>query len=182
MPPTSTYTEAELVHLLRQRADNGFNYLYHHYSAALLTVIRNFVPHSPEVAEELLQEVYIRVFRKIDLYDANKSRLYTWMAQIARNLCIDELRKQKMVAGSKNQLTESDVDELVATPAANPDRIGMAALLTRLPAGEKDALTLAYMQGHTQQEISELLAVPLGTVKSRMRNGLKKLRELIGER
>jgi RNA polymerase sigma-70 factor (ECF subfamily) len=175
-----TYDESELVQLLNQRSQDGFSYLYTHYSGALFGIITNLVSDTQGV-EDVLQEVFVRIFRKIELYDAGKSRLFTWMAQIARNAAIDWLRQHKHLPGAKNQMEPDDVSETVQTQLFNPDHIGLAHWVSQLEEAERTAVRLAYFEGLTQEEISKQTDTPLGTVKSRIRSGLRKLRLMMKE-
>src|SRR5215217_5978773 len=88
-----TYGEAELVALLQSHNNQAFTYLYDHYSNALYGIINQIVP-DPEFANDVLQEVFVNIWRKIDSYDDSKGRLFTWMLNIARNASIDKLRSK----------------------------------------------------------------------------------------
>jgi RNA polymerase sigma-70 factor (ECF subfamily) len=175
----ATYTEAALLQLLRQRSEAGFDYLYTHYSGALLQVISGILPDQ-SVAEDVLQEVFVRIYQKLHLYDEQKSRLYTWMAQIARNAAIDKHRQQQNRPGLHNQKPLESVHD--AVESTNPDTADIRFWVNKLDKPEKEVVVLAYLQGFTQEEIGQLLNTPLGTVKSRVRSGLKKLRQMMTER
>jgi RNA polymerase sigma-70 factor (ECF subfamily) len=172
------YTEAELIALLKQRQQTGFAYLYDHYSTALNGIILTIV-HDQAAAEDVLQEVFVRIFRKIEQYDANKSRLYTWVAQIARNAAIDWTRKEEHQPAAINQKAPEDVPH--GTTGLNADLADMHKWINQLARPEQEVIVLAYLQGYTQEEISERLAIPLGTVKSRVRSGLLKLRKMMSD-
>jgi RNA polymerase sigma-70 factor (ECF subfamily) len=171
-----TYTEAELVILLQTRSEEGFSYLYDHYSGAISGIIFS-VLHDLTATEDVLQEVFVRIFRKVELYDAEKSRLYTWMAQIARNAAIDWKRKTGNQAGGINQKPLEDVS--IAVTSTNTDVADVRRWIIKLGKPEQEVLVLAYLEGHTQEEIGQILQIPLGTVKSRIRSGLLKLRTLM---
>jgi len=173
------YTEADLLQLLRQRSESGFDYLYTHYSGALLQIIGAIVQDASS-AEDVLQEVFVRIYQKLHLYDEQKSRLYTWMAQIARNAAIDRHRQQQNRPGLHNQKPLESVHDTVE--GANPDTADVRFWVNKLDKPEKEVVVLAYLQGFTQEEIGQLLNTPLGTVKSRIRSGLKKLRQMMTER
>ena len=79
-----TYGEDELVSLLRQRSDNSFGYLYDNYSGPLLGIVSSIVADH-ETARDVLQEVFVNIWKKIESYDSSKGRLFTWMMNIARN-------------------------------------------------------------------------------------------------
>ncbi len=93
MPETQKYTETDLILLLRQREQSAFSYLYDNYSGALYGIILSIVPDK-ELANDVLQEVFVKIWRQVDSYDASKGRLFTWMMNIARNASIDMLRSK----------------------------------------------------------------------------------------
>ncbi len=177
MKQAEQYTEAQLVSLLQARKQEAFAYLYDHYSGALNAIIYAVVGDAT-VAEDVLQEVFIRIFRKIELYDHSKSRLYTWMAQIARNAAIDWMRKTGNQPSVVNQKAPEDVPTQAST-SFNPDTTDVRQWIAKLPKPEQQVVILAYLEGHTQEEISQLLQTPLGTIKSRVRSGLVKLRTMM---
>ncbi len=90
---TVTYSEQELITALKARDDQAFSYLYDHYSGSLYSIILQIVK-SPETASDVLQEVFINIWRKIESYDPLKGRLFTWMLNISRNASIDMLRSK----------------------------------------------------------------------------------------
>ncbi|HRG93075.1 MAG TPA: sigma factor, partial [Chitinophagaceae bacterium] len=93
MNQTTTYGETELVALLQERNGQAFSYLYDNYSGALLGVIGGIITDR-DLAGDVLQNVFVNIWRKIDLYDPSKGRLFTWMLNIARNAAIDEVRSR----------------------------------------------------------------------------------------
>jgi len=163
------------VILLRQKRQEGFAYLYDNYSSALYSLILTIVS-GREQANDVLQEVFIKVWRQIENYDENKGRLYTWMMQIARNAAIDHLRTREHKEGRKNQeLTESVYEH--GSADFNPDKIGLRQIVNNLKSEYKELVELSYFHGLTQEEISRSLNIPLGTVKTRLRTALIQLRE-----
>src|SRR5476649_2115117 len=89
----TTYNEEELVLLLKQQSREAFNYLYKQYSAVLYGVV-NKVVYDEQTAQDVLQDVFVKIWTNIDQYDAKKGRIYTWMINIARNAAIDKLRSK----------------------------------------------------------------------------------------
>lgn len=178
MPGTPSYTENELVSLLKQRTQSAFGYLYDNYSAALYGVIASIV-QDRELANDVLQEVFIKVWRQIDQYDAEKGKLFTWLMNISRNASIDTLRSKSYNTQKQNQPLNPDV--YTAAGAINPDtdKIGLRKIIGNLKEDYKILIELAYFQGYTQDEISKLLNIPLGTVKTRLRNALIQLKEYV---
>ena len=176
---TQTYTEQQLVALLKSRDSRAFSYLYDNYSGALYTVV-NQVVGDLELANDILQEVFINIWRKIDSYDSAKGRLFTWMLNIARNASIDTLRSRSYQNSQKNQSLPDGGDWNSGKPALlNVDNIGFRKVLERLKKEHRTLIDLAYFKGYTHEEIAEIENIPLGTVKTRIRNALLQLREYL---
>ena len=142
-----------------------------------LTIVRQ-----PPIAEEVAQETFARVFRHAGNYDARKGRVSTWLLSIARNLAIDVTRMKRLdpvdpeVIAAEVSLTshEPPADEMGMQP---DEREQLRSAITELPDDQKRALVLAAYMGRTAREISDLDDVPLGTVKTRIRTAMLKLRE-----
>lgn len=171
------YTEDELVLLLKQRTQSAFNYLYDNYSSALYTVIISIL-QDRELASDVLQEVFIKIWRQIEQYDAEKGRLFTWMINIARNASIDTLRSKSYSTQKQNRELTENVYSAAGTSNIETDKIGLRKLIMNLKDEQKVLVELTYFQGYTQEEISKLLNIPLGTVKTRLRSALIQLRAL----
>jgi RNA polymerase sigma factor (sigma-70 family) len=175
---TQLYSEEQLVELLRAGNNSGFVHLYLHYSWALYGIIHAIVPER-DLADDILQEVFINIFRKINTYDESKSKLFTWMARIARNFSIDTLQ-------SKNYRNrQMNVDLYEANELAEPfqigniDHSGLRGIVLKLEPKYSNLLELNYFYGFTSLEISKMLDMPLGTVKTRIRTGLLQLRKIL---
>ncbi len=173
------YSEQDLVALLKQRSNQAFSYLYDNYSGALFAVILNIVPDR-DLASDVLQEVYVNIFRKIESYDASKSRIYTWMLNIARNEAIDTVRSKGYRNSQQNREVTEAVYENAGSVNQNIDQIGLRKLLENIKPEYRELIDLSYFKGLTQDEISKLQGIPLGTVKTRLRAALSQLRGLIG--
>jgi RNA polymerase sigma factor (sigma-70 family) len=164
--------------MLKQRQQPAFNYLYDHYSASLYSVILSIVPDK-ELANDVLQEVFIKIWRQIDTYDTNKGRLFTWMLNVARNASIDIVRSKNFQQSQQNrELTES-VYEAGGSTHTDIDKIGLRKIVHKLKEDYKVLVELSYFQGYTQDEISKMLSIPLGTVKTRLRTALIQLKQVI---
>ena len=177
MAPRTTYLESELVSLLKGRDPAAFNYLYDHYSSALYGVILPIVNEN-EIANDILQEVFLSIWKKIDTYDASKGRLFTWMLNIARNASIDVLRSKSFQNSRKNQPLAETVNwgNSYQVFQPDPETIGLHKLLEKLKEEHRVLIELAYFKGYTHEEIAEIEGLPLGTVKTRIRNALIQLR------
>jgi RNA polymerase sigma factor (sigma-70 family) len=180
MGSVTTYAESELVSLLKSRDSKAFSYLYDNYSASLYTVITQLVGDI-EVANDVLQEVFINIWRKIESYDPAKGRLFTWMLNIARNASIDTLRSRSYQNTSKNQSLQDNNEwgGPGSVPSVNVDNIGLKKVIERLKKEHRVLIDLAYFKGYTHEEIAQIEDIPLGTVKTRIRNALVQLREYL---
>ncbi len=178
MNPKTTYSEQELVALLQQRNEKAFGYLYDHYSGALYGIV-NAIVTDKEIASDVLQNVFVNIWKKIESYDASKGRLFTWMLNIARNAAIDEVRSKGYRDAKKNQPMTETGD--VAGPVTGPvvDDVGLRRVLTKLKEEWRVLVDLSYFQGFTHEEIAKILNIPLGTVKTRIRTALIQLRTMI---
>ena len=173
-----TYTEQELILALKAGNEQAFSYLYDNYSGSLYSIILQIVK-IPETANDVLQEVFINIWRKIASYDPVKGRLFTWMLNISRNASIDMLRSKSYQNNQKNQEITDNVygkDQVSQTPV---DSIGLGRYMVKLRPEQRVLIELAYFKGYTQEEIAEIEDIPLGTVKTRIRNALLQLRDYL---
>ncbi len=175
---TTTYSEQELVALLQQRNEKAFAYLYDNYSGALFGIIHSIVTDR-EIANDVLQHVFINIWRKIESYDSSKGRLFTWMLNIARNSAIDEIRSKGFRDSQKNQSLSGNVDVAAVVTTPSIDDVGLRKLLTKLKEELRVLVDLSYFQGFTHEEIAKMMNIPLGTVKTRIRSALIQLRTMI---
>ena len=182
MPRTNKYTEEELIMLLQSGDRSAFEYLYDHYSGALNTVIFKLISDQ-QLAEDILQEAFVKIWNNFSSYDSSKGRLFTWMLNITRNLAIDTIRSKSF----KNQSKIRDAETAVSYTSNNIDEnnkfdaIGIRQQARLLKEDQKQVIELSYFEGFTQEEISKKLGIPLGTVKTRMRTAISVLRKLLQE-
>ncbi|MBC6996528.1 sigma-70 family RNA polymerase sigma factor [Neolewinella lacunae] len=168
-----------VLRLLQQRDQEGMRQLFKHYGGALLSIIDPVI-RQPEVSEEVLHDVLLKIWENIGAYDAEKSRLFTWMARIARNAAIDRIRSKSFRKQSKTEAFDVTVrthNELSQTPSM--DHIGVSKLLTRLDDNHRSIIELLYLRDFTQTEAAEELGLPLGTIKTRARRAILQLRTLL---
>ncbi|HTE25154.1 RNA polymerase sigma factor [Flavitalea sp.] len=178
MGTTITYTEHQLVSLLKQRDNKAFEYLYDNYSGALYNIVMQIL-NDVDLSNDVLQEVFVNIWRKIESYDSIKGRLFTWMLNITRNAAIDVLRSKSYQNSQKNQSIseQSEFDIGGKTSQLNVDNIGVRKVLEKLKVEQRVLIELAYFKGYTHEEIAEIESIPLGTVKTRIRSALIQLRE-----
>jgi len=171
--------EQALVEKLLQKDKEAFSYLYDNYSAALLGVIMRILGNK-DFAEEVLQDTFMKIWKKIDTYSTSKGRLYTWMFNIARNLAIDKIRSREY---SQMSVTDTIDDLERNTPEyeySNQINYFSDELLKYLNPAQSLVINLMYFQGYTSEDVSKEYNIPLGTVKSRVRASLKRLRSIHG--
>lgn len=175
-----TYSEPELIAALKGREESACSYLYDHYSAALFGVILKIVVQQ-QSAEDILQETFLKIYRNIAQYDASKGRLFTWMLHIARNTAIDAMRSKDFRQQDKIRTLDADVNKDAAAASTVPfvDHLGLDRVILSLKEDQRRVIDLAYFKGYTQEEIAKELVIPLGTVKTRIRNALIELRKLL---
>ena len=178
---TTYNTEQELVLALKRKDNQAFSTLYDNYAGALYSIIKQIITDNAELAGDVLQEVFINIYRKIDTYDQTKGRLFTWMLNIARNASIDALRSKSYQNSQKNQSLPDNVYKAAANQSIqlNIDNIGLKKVLEKLRPEHRVLVELAYFKGFTHEEIAEMMSMPLGTVKTRIRNALLQLREYL---
>lgn len=171
--------ESDLVHLLKSSDKHGFEYLYSNYSAALYGVVSRIVKDQ-NIADELLQDAFVKIYQKVGTYDASKGKLFTWMLNLTRNLSIDKLRSKEMSQQRKSDAVGDSVYKLDRESNSMPtDHIGVKELLEQLDDNQKQVMQLVYFDGYTQAEAAEELELPLGTVKTRVRSALQHFRKTL---
>jgi RNA polymerase sigma-70 factor (ECF subfamily) len=174
-----TLSEPELVQAILTKDKSGAEALYDMYSSSLYGVIFRIVQHE-EIAEDLLQDTFIRIWNSFSSYDATKGRLFTWMVNVARNIAIDKTRSKEFRNSSKTEDLENNVLTLdkQINSEINPEVIGLKDLVEKLKPEHKIILDLVYFEGFTHVEVAEKLEIPLGTVKTRLRNAIITLRKV----
>ncbi len=180
MEETTKYSEDELVLLLKNSDRTVFEYLYDHYSGALNGIIFKMV-NDKELSEDILQEAFLKIWNNFSSYDASKGRLFTWMLNITRNLTIDTIRSKSYKKQLKTQNNENAIVFTSNNINENErfDSLGIRKQTAFLKKDQKEVIDLAYFEGWTQEEISQKLNIPLGTVKTRMRTAISVLRKLL---
>lgn len=151
--------------------------LYDHYGDALYGIILRIVGREADAAE-VLQDTFVKIWDKGASYDPERGRLFTWMLNIARNLAINR-RNSK---GFRQQTDVQTDDKLVylsdASRQTQPDTVDVKGMLQKIDPKYQMVISLLYLRGYTQQEVSDRLQIPLGTVKSRVKIGLRELKKL----
>ncbi|MES2706037.1 MAG: sigma-70 family RNA polymerase sigma factor [Verrucomicrobiota bacterium] len=186
MKPTDAETDdADLVRRVALRDSEAFTLLYDRHSTLLYSVALKILADHEE-ARDVLQQVFLTLHEKAAGYDPALGRPAAWLATMARNRSIDRcrsLKRQREYAERiRLETPPADYPPHSSAEIHNNDEIAfLHEAVARLPEDQRQALQLAYFSGLTQQEISETLSQPLGTVKARIRRGLLKLREALDE-
>lgn len=181
--------DPDLVDLMAVGNAQALETLYDRYSRIVFSFALRILG-DPASAEELLQEVFFRAWQQASRFSANRGSFVTWLLSITHNMAIDEIRKRQrrpqradsadpvlMLANVTD--TGPSVEEYAVLSSW---REQIAEAMRELPDSQREAIEMAYFQGLTQREISEQLGQPLGTIKTRMRLGMRKLREFLENR
>ena len=173
-------TQEEIIPLLLKKEDKAFTIMYDMYSKSLFSVISNLLKET-EDAEDVLQEVFVKIWKNIESYNESKGRLYTWMLNIARNTAIDKLRSKGFNNSQKNLSSDNFVHLLDDSNKLTNriDTIGIKEFVGKLKPKCIKIIELLFYQGYTQQEASEELEIPLGTVKTQNRSCINDLRNYL---
>ena len=174
----STLLEKHIVELLQERDEKAISLLYDNYADTLYGVAYKVVKDE-DLAQDIVQESFIKIWKKSDSYDPTKARLFTWLFRITRNTAIDKLRSIGTKSDKEIQIDVSDVYNL-GEQSIRPEFIDVKKNLDRLEPKYRIVLEALFFEGMTQQEASEELEIPLGTIKSRLKIGLREMRKIYG--
>jgi RNA polymerase sigma-70 factor, ECF subfamily len=188
VPPIDQRPDAELLVAMCDRDESALATLYDRYAATLLGFMMRIVPQRAD-AESALLETFMQAWRTAHRFDPQRSEVPSWLLMMARTRALDMVRAtarhRTLVPLSLQELPAADLDQwraladpLRTTEQREQDR-AIRHALTSLPAPQRDAIELAFFAGLTHPEIAERLGEPLGTIKSRIRGGLLKLREAL---
>lgn len=172
----STSLEQNIVQLLEKGDTSAINLLYQNYSDSLYGVILK-ITNDEEMAQDALQETFVKVWRNSKRYDQKKAKLFTWLYRIARNTAIDKLRSYNNKFEKEVQIDKSNV-YILPTSNLNQDVLDLREHVARLDDKYQIVLKALFFEGMTQQEASEELDIPLGTIKSRLKIGLRELKKV----
>ena len=169
-----------LVRQFQNKNQVAFKKLYDMYSKSIHGVVYNIVKDS-DIADELMQDVFIKAWDKSDTYSSKKGRFFTWILNIARNAAIDKTRSKAFKQSKQNLNADFFVDIITSNDNldASTDAIGIKKFVTNLGQKCKAIIELLYFKGFTQKEASEELQMPIGTIKTRNRNCIQQLREMV---
>ncbi|MET0621361.1 MAG: sigma-70 family RNA polymerase sigma factor [Pyrinomonadaceae bacterium] len=183
-PEQAELSDTELVRAIARGDEQAYASLYRRYSPTLLGFLIRILDSLPE-AEDVLQEVFFHVWQRAADFDETRGRVFTWLATIARSRAVDRLRAtgtRTRLEGEASLERPEEVSDAVDDAIRTEEREVLLDALDTIPEGQRDALLLAYFEGLSQSEIAERTGAPLGTVKTRTRDGLRKLRDLLRKR
>lgn len=174
-------TDIELMQRIAQADQAALSTLYQRYGGIIYSLALRVLQNSG-LAEEVTQDVFLEVWNRPQIWDPGKGRLSSWMLTICRYTAIDRLRKDQRRPESSTTPLE-DMAELLSTIAPTDDTLWqdgqmLRTFMSQLPSEQAEVIELAFYQGLTHSELAEALHLPLGTIKTRVRLGLKKLRSL----
>lgn len=169
--------EQRIATLLGQADRRAIDLIYENYASSLLGLIRRIVS-DPAIAEEVLQDTFVKIWKNAKQYRPGKGRIFTWFANIARNTAIDMVRSARFRRQQQTTSTENFVnkDELGSEEMQVQDS-GLQKVLDNLDPKYRELIELAYFKSYSQREIEKELDIPLGTIKTRLRKAVEILRE-----
>lgn len=182
-PDQVQFPDVELLHAVASGDEEALASLYDHYRSILFSVIVRIII-SREEAEDVLQEVFLQVWNKARDFDESRGKPFTWLVTLARSRAIDRLRSlgaRARAAQEAQRETVEAVSDAEIDTIHSEKRKRVERALAELPEEQRRVLLMAYFEGCSQSEIAERLNTPLGTVKTRMRSGMIRLRELFGD-
>ncbi len=180
--------DADLVAAIARGEVEALERLYDRYGALVFSVSLR-VLHDHHLAEDVVQEVFHRLWRQPTSFDPVRGRFISWMMSVTRNRALDELRRRNRRFRSEER-DEDPEREIAGGDWLDDPEVGVVlgemrtvvrAAMTRLPAAQREVIELGYFGGLTQQEIAERTGDPLGTVKTRVRLGMRRLRVALAE-
>lgn len=178
----SQLSDVDLLHAVARGDEDALARLYDQYRVILFGLLVRIL-NSREEAEDVLQEVFLQVWRRAGDFDEQRGKPFTWLVTLTRSRAIDRLRvlnaRQRLATSAAQDQPEEASDALRETFHSEQKEIVQRAL-AELPEDQRRTLLLAYFEGLTQSEIATKINAPLGTVKTRMRTALTKLRATLG--
>lgn len=181
--PTDVSADSEIITRLQRRDGEGLAAAYDRYGRAVYALFVRIV-RDQAAAEDLTQELFLRLWNRSREFDPQRGALGVWLLSIARNMAIDHVRSAQSRFGARlRSLDQIEALSFASNPTASASRIQdertIRQAFTALNPDEKRVMELAYFEGFSQSEIAEKLQEPLGTIKSRMRSALARLRAAI---
>jgi len=168
--------EQEIVYLLQKEDKKAISLLYENYADALFGVIYKVISDQ-NLAQDVLQESFVKVWKNAKSYDSKKAKLFTWLYRITYNTAIDKVRSESKKVKKEVEIENSNVYRLTSE-GLNQDVMDIKKHLGTLDEKYQIVINALFFEGMTQQEASDELEIPLGTVKSRLKIGLRELKKI----
>ncbi|NGP89341.1 sigma-70 family RNA polymerase sigma factor [Aliifodinibius halophilus] len=173
---------------IQSRDDEALEELYDLYKRLLFSMVISIVKKKEE-AEDLLQEIFVKIWNKAESFDPDRGNVYSWIVTLARNQAIDRIRSKGYKTQKKQSVSiheplfslEGDKHDPMETTIFSDRAELVKKALEKIPEKQSEVIKIAYYRGLTQSEISDQLDIPLGTVKTRTRQGMIKLKRILGE-
>ena len=177
-------SDEELVRAIVRGDEQAFALLFDRYNSTLLGLVLRILSSKAE-AEDVLQEVFVQVWQHARNFDENRGRVFTWLVTITRSRALDRLRslnsRERTVTRASYERIET-ISDGIGDAIRSEQHEMVRRALDEIPEAQRDALLLAYFEGLSQAEIAARIGKPMGTVKTRTRDGLSKLRNLLSKR
>ncbi len=171
--------DSKIKELLQSDPRRAVAQILEKYGGALLGVIHRILG-SQEAAEDTLQDASVKIWKNAASYDESKGRLFTWLLNIAKNTALDKARTNKFKYSRKSQSLDSTVyDNIRFSEEMKTMDVGLLTMVEKLDVKYREVIDLIYLQGYTQKEVADILNLPLGTIKTRARSGIRELRRLL---
>lgn len=171
--------EKKIIAWLITKDKRAIEYLYDRYGNALYGMVLRIV-HSEALAQDIVQEAFVKIWQHGEKYDEQKASLFTWMVQVTRNTALTFMQSKSY----RESLKRDSLDmfdhvngNTTLIQQINVNKIGLNGLITQLEEKYQTIIDLVYFQGYTQQEVEVFLGIPLGTVRSRLKIALRELRK-----
>ncbi len=184
LPNEQVQSDISLLERISKRDSSALSELYDKHSTLLYSIIMRILKEKEET-EDVLQEVFVNVWERAEMYDEQLGNPGAWLSRIARNRAVDRLRSKNYRTRSKESDIDQHHDYFTADASSNPEHRAILSsqqeeiliALTSLSKDQKDLIEFAYFRGFTQSELADHFKLPLGTVKTRMRTAMSILRQ-----
>ncbi len=182
MTPEAVTPEV-LLELVAGGDQPAFTTLYERFSARVFG-LANRIVRDPSQAEEVAQEIFLEIWRRASRFDRNRGTATSWIMTLTHGRSVDRVRQSQASRARDFKSTvenfDRDVDSVADSVVQNADAVQVTECLESLTPLQRESITLAYFGGHTQREVGEMLGAALPTIKTRMRDGLIRLRDCMG--
>jgi RNA polymerase sigma-70 factor (ECF subfamily) len=171
--------EQEIIKLFKAGDVRAMDLLYDHYADTLYGIVCKMLGNEEE-AQDVLQDAFVKIWKRSSHYDASKGRLFTWLLSIVRNQAIDLIRKKDRRGEIQGAPSDVHIENKPTDQKAEGTDMDVKTVLTQLSAEQKQLVEYSYIYGYSHSEIAKKLDLPLGTVKTKIRSAMQELRLVFG--